>query len=73
MVMFLQYLKLLEMKLIGTKMYQRFLDKVSIQIIQELIKLWIRFDSGVNFIQKKTKKKYVMIINSLKHHKEWLH
>lgn len=62
------------MKLIGTKMYQRFLDKVSIQIIQELIKLWIRFDSGVNFIQKKkTKKKYVMIINSLKHHKEWLH
>lgn len=41
------------MKLIGTKMYQRFLDKVSIQIIQKLIKLWIRFDSGVNFIQKK--------------------
>lgn len=45
------------MKLIGTKMYQRFLDKVSIQIIQKLIKLWIRFDSGVNFIQKKNEEK----------------
>lgn len=61
MVMFLQYLKLLEMKLIGTKMYQRFLDKVSIQIIQELIKLWIRFDSGVNFIQKKKKRRKNML------------
>lgn len=60
MVMFLQYLKLLEMKLIGTKMYQRFLDKVSIQIIQELIKLWIRFDSGVNFIQKKKRRKNML-------------
>lgn len=48
------------MKLIGTKMYQRFLDKVSIQIIQELIKLWIRFDSGVNFIQKKKRRKNML-------------
>lgn len=45
---------------IDRKMYQRFLDKVSIQIIQELIKLWIRFDSGVNFIQKKKRRKNML-------------
>lgn len=38
--------------------YRRFLHKISIQIIQELINLWIRLDSDVNFIQKKEEKIY---------------
>lgn len=61
--LFLQYLKLLEMKLIWTNyelmiVYRRFLHKISIQIIQELINLWIRLDSDANFIQKKEEKIY---------------
>lgn len=38
--------------------YRRFLHKISIQIIQELINLWIRLDSDANFIQKKEEKIY---------------